>query len=72
MRNRAVLFSVDRLMEFLTALGRDAEITARTHASLRFLTRLARRGPIPWGKIHLRNALTGNTSSCAEPTHASP
>ena len=29
MRNRAGLFSVERLMEFLTALGQDVEITVR-------------------------------------------
>jgi predicted XRE-type DNA-binding protein len=32
MRNRAGTFSVERLMEFLTALGQDVEITVRpTH-----------------------------------------
>jgi len=29
MRNRAGMFSVERLMEFLTALGQDVEITVR-------------------------------------------
>jgi predicted XRE-type DNA-binding protein len=29
MRNRAGTFSVERLMEFLTALGQDVEITVR-------------------------------------------
>jgi len=29
MRNRAGVFSVERLMEFLTALGQDVEITVR-------------------------------------------
>ena len=29
MRNRAGVFSVERLMEFLTALGQDVEITLR-------------------------------------------
>jgi predicted XRE-type DNA-binding protein len=29
MRNRAGVFSVERLMEFLTELGRDVEITVR-------------------------------------------
>ena len=29
MRNRAGAFSVERLMDFLTALGQDAEITVR-------------------------------------------
>ena len=29
MRNRSGLFSVERLMEFLTALGQDVEITVR-------------------------------------------
>jgi hypothetical protein len=29
MRNRAGSFSVDRLMDFLTALGQDVEITVR-------------------------------------------
>jgi predicted XRE-type DNA-binding protein len=29
MRNRSGLFSVERLMEFLTALGQDVEITIR-------------------------------------------
>jgi hypothetical protein len=29
MRNRAGSFSVERLMEFLTALGQDIEITVR-------------------------------------------
>lgn len=29
MRNRAGIFSVERLMEFLTALGQDVEITVR-------------------------------------------
>ncbi len=29
MRNRSVAFSVERLMDFLTALGQDVEITVR-------------------------------------------
>jgi predicted XRE-type DNA-binding protein len=29
MRNRAGTFSVERLMDFLTALGQDVEITVR-------------------------------------------
>jgi len=29
MRNRASAFSVERLMDFLTALGQDAEIIVR-------------------------------------------
>ena len=29
MRNRAGVFSVERLMEFLTELGQDVEITVR-------------------------------------------
>jgi hypothetical protein len=29
MRNRAGAFSVERLMDFLTALGQDVEITVR-------------------------------------------
>jgi Helix-turn-helix domain len=38
MRNRSGVFSVERLMEFLTALGQDVQITVRPN------TQAARRG----------------------------